>query len=228
MGVKKFWRGVSLKLLKMAKFHFLFTVISLSFMFLLLGCIGQSKPSLTPTVAPNILKGKNVLFIVSYSGFRDEELKIPMEMVKEAGAAVSIASDKKGVAEGVGGMKIEVDYGLNEVPVDKFDAVVFVGGPGTPQHLWGNSYAVSIAEQSFKKGKIVAAICLAPEVLAEAGILEGRKATIFYSAKDKLVAAGAEYINSKVVVSDNIITSNGPAAAPEFGETIINALSKQS
>ncbi len=202
--------------------------LTLIALLLLVGCLGQPTgsptPKETPTVKKELLEGKKVVFIVSHEGFRDEELKIPMEMIKEKGADVSIASDGKGKAKGALGMEVNIDFDLNEVKVDEYDAIVFIGGPGTPKHLWGNHEAISIVKEAYGKGKIIAAICLAPGVLAEAGVLKGRDATIFHTAKNKLVSCGANYKGERVVVSDKIITASGPEAAKEFGEAIINVL----
>jgi len=75
-------------------------------------------------------------------------------------------------------------------------------------------------------GKIVAAICIAPEILAEAGLLSGKKATAWSGSLEKLRAKGAKVENAPVVSSGRIITGNGPGAARAFGRAIAEALGK--
>ncbi|MFQ6095903.1 MAG: DJ-1/PfpI family protein, partial [Candidatus Bathyarchaeia archaeon] len=147
------------------------------------------------------------------------------QILEQAGAIIVIASDQKDTAEGVLGMKVDVEVSLDQVKVDEYDAIIYVGGPGTPDHLWGNQYAIEIAREAYKRDKVIGAICLAPGVLAEAGILEGKRATVFSAAIEKLEQAGCTYVDQNVVKDGNIITANGPGAAEEFGEKIKEALS---
>ncbi|RLG51081.1 MAG: hypothetical protein DRN99_08965 [Thermoproteota archaeon] len=178
-----------------------------------------------PREAEKPLKGMKVLFIVSFRNFRDEELKAPLELLKELGAEAYIASTQKGVARGMLGMLVDVNLTLSEVDVSKFDAIVFIGGRGTPKYLWRNPEAVRIAKEAYEEGKVVAAICLAPGVLAEAGILKGKRATAYHTAKQMLIEYGAEYVSEKVVVEGKIVTAMGPEAAEEFAEAIAKLLS---
>ena len=80
-----------------------------------------------------------------------------------------------------------------------------------------------------EKQKILAAICIAPAILAKAGVLEGKNATVWSSVLDKgpikiLEENGANYVEKDVVVDGNIITANGPQAASEFGRKIVEIL----
>lgn len=171
---------------------------------------------------------QKVLFIIAFEGFKDEELEVPKQILEQAGATSVIASDQKGMAKGADGTQILVEISLDEINVDNYAAIVFVGGPGTPDHLWGNSDAINIAQNAYAKGKIIGAICLAPGVLAEAGILEGKRVTAFHTAKDKLEQAGATFVDQNVVIDGNIITANGPGAADKFAEAIGDQLFKVS
>lgn len=170
------------------------------------------------------VEGKRVLLIISFKDFRDEEFKIPFEVFTGAGIKVDVASDQTGKAIGVLGLEVQVNLSLETVNVDLYDAIVFVGGPGTPRHLWGNPEAVRIANEAYEKGKIIGAICLAPGVLAEADIVNGVKVTAFHTARSKLVQAGAVFMDEDVVVDGNIITASGPQAARKFANEILKAL----
>ena len=121
------------------------------------------------------------------------------------------------------GARVIPDLRIEDINLDNFDGVVFVGGVGA-QFYWNYQPALRIAQKVFKKGKIVAAICIAPVILANAGILEDKKATVWSSEAERIEEKGAIYVKDLVVKDGNIITASGPQAAEKFGETIAQAL----
>lgn len=170
------------------------------------------------------LKGKRVLMVVAPKNFRDEELKEPRNILIRAGAAVTIAS--KGVNRTIGmfGAEIEVDKDLAEVTAEGYDAVLFVGGSGADVYF-NDPQAHALATNAFNAGEIVAAICIAPSTLANAGLLKGKRATSFSSEKKNLVHKGAIYTGAAVERDGKIITGRGPEAAEAFGNEVASALS---
>ncbi|HLC45748.1 MAG TPA: DJ-1/PfpI family protein [archaeon] len=172
------------------------------------------------------VEGKNVLFVVAPTNFRDEELFVPKELLEKAGASITVACNKVLPAKGMMGGQVVPDVELKNVNAEDYDAIVFVGGNGA-EIYFDNAQAHNVAKAAVNAGKVVCAICVAPSILANAGLLEGKKATVFFGTKyqDNLKARGAIYTGGKVVVDGNIITANGPMAAKEFGEEIIRALS---
>lgn len=169
------------------------------------------------------LAGKTILMIVAPEGFRDEEFLEPKKVFENYNASVKIASKGVSVAKGKLGAKIDVDYELDEVLVQDYDAVVFIGGPGASIYF-DDETAHSIAREALEEGKIVGAICIAPVILANAGILKGKKATVFSSGADDLKNNGAKYTAKDVEADGKIVTANGPAAAKKFGEKIAEML----
>jgi len=167
-----------------------------------------------------------VLFVIAPLNFRDEELKIPKEIIEKK-HEIEIASNVKDKeAIGMFGMRAKVDINLEEAikKIDEYSAVIFVGGAGA-QVYFDDEKAHSIARMAYNKGRIVAAICIAPSILAKAGILKGKKATVWDGKFIKIIETnGAIYLNKSVVVDGRIVTANGPAAAKEFGETILKML----
>jgi protease I len=167
---------------------------------------------------------KKVLMIIAPENFRDEELLHPKEELERAGANITIASTKATLAQGVLGATVAPNIKLDQVKVDDYDAVVFVGGPGSSIYFNDNR-ALSIASEAFKKGKVTCAICIAPVTLANAGVLEGKQATVWNgNLIRRIESKGAKYVAKPVVVDGKIITANGPAAAREFGRAIAKAL----
>lgn len=171
---------------------------------------------------------KKALFVIAFRNFRDEELFVPKEILEKAGWEVKIASLVKGLAQGADGGEINVDFLIEEVNVDDFDLFVFVGGPGMVENL-DNSRFHNLAQKAKESGKVIAAICIAPALLAKAGILKEKKATVWSNAFNKepieiLKENGAIYQDQAVVVDENLITANGPSAAYEFAKKILEVV----
>jgi len=168
---------------------------------------------------------KSILMIIAPVDFRDEEFLEPKEVFKEQGFNVTVASKGVKQAKGKLGAIADVDKDISAVTVDDYDAVVFVGGPGTKVYF-EDSDALSIAKEAYEKDKVVGAICIAPSILGNAGVLEAKKATCFSSEATTLEDQGAEYTGKDVEVDGKIITANGPAAAVRFATEIVEALKR--
>jgi len=174
------------------------------------------------------LQGKKIVIVIAFRDFRDEEYFVPKEIFKKAGIEVKTASNKKGVAIGADGGEVGVDFLISELNPADFDAMVFVGGPGCLKNL-DNGESYEIIRRTVAEGKVLAAICISPVILAKTGVLAGKKATVWASALDRspvkiLKENGAIYQDESVIVDGKIITANGPAAAQEFGQTIMQIL----
>lgn len=165
------------------------------------------------------LSGKKVLMVIAPENFRDEELFFPKEILENAGVVVTIASKNVLVAKGMLGATINVDKDLSEIKIDDYDAVVFVGGIGADIYF-SDPTALSLVKSAFEVNKVVGAICIAPSILANSGILMNKKATAFPSEAENLKNKGAEYTGEHVTVDGKIVTAKGPEAAREFGEAI--------
>lgn len=169
------------------------------------------------------LTGKKVVMIIAEKDFRDEELLEPKRILEEQGASVTLASTTLRPATGMFGAKAKPDILASEVKVDDYGAIVFVGGAGASQY-WNDPTAHTIAREAVQKDRILCAICIAPVTLANAGVLSGKKATVWASEKGKLEAKGASYTGEPVETVGKIITGSGPQAAEEFGRAIARAL----
>ncbi len=168
--------------------------------------------------------------IISFKDFRDQELFVPMEILNKAGIKTKIVSNKKGLAIGADGGDVEVDILASELNVKEFDAVIFIGGPGCLKNL-DNEISYEIIRQTIYQGKILSGICVSPVILAKAGVLKGKQATVWSNPMDKsaikiLKENGAIYQEKSIIVDGNIITAVGPEAAEDFAETLDRILKK--
>lgn len=162
--------------------------------------------------------------IIAPHDFRDEELFHTREELQRAGVEVTIASARRGRIKGMLGGIADAQITLKEIRVADYDAVVFIGGSGASAY-YENRRAHQIAREAVEQGKVLAAICIAPGILAKAGVLKGKKATIWDGEFIKtLEGGGAQYTGNPVEVDGRIITANGPPAAREFGRAIVRAL----
>lgn len=166
---------------------------------------------------------KKIVMVIAQNNFRDEELNQPKKILEDKGFDVKVASSSKETATGMLGTRVEPDLTLDEISVDDLDALIFIGGGGAREY-WNNNSALSLAKEADDSGKILGAICIAPVILANAGVLTGKKATVFSTERDELESKEVTCTGKEVERDGNIITSSGPEVATEFGNAIVEAL----
>jgi protease I len=164
-----------------------------------------------------------VLFVVAPERFRDEELFDTRRVLEESGHDVVIASTRIGGCSGSRGGRVHAVAALGDQRAAGYDAVVFVGGGGS-KVLWHNEDALRLARETVEGTKVLGAICLAPVILANAGVLRDRNATVAGTEAGTIEAAGATYTGPGVTVDGNIVTANGPKSSGLFGERIAELL----
>jgi len=172
-----------------------------------------------------------VLIVIAFRDFQDMEYLVPKKILEKAGIETKTISSKKGVAVGVFGETVLIDGTISEVKIDDYNSLVFVGGGGCLPYL-DNQDSYNLIKEAFDKDKLLAAICISPVILAKAGVLENKKATVWNSPIDQfpvklLTENKAIYQEDSVVVDGKIITARGPEVADLFGETIVRLLTKK-
>ena len=143
----------------------------------------------------------------------------------EQGATVTLASSSLAEATGMLGAKAKADVLFDQVSAADYDAIVFVGGFGASEYF-ANAKAHELCRAAVAQGKLLCAICIAPGTLANAGVLKGKKATVWEGTADLLGKGGAKYTGKAVEIDGKIITAAGPEAAAAFGRAIADALAK--
>jgi len=164
----------------------------------------------------------SVLLIIANVDFQDHEYEGTRKGLESAGYDITVASTEVGTCTGKYGATQEATVVLKDVDVSRYDKVAFIGGPGAAV-LMDNTDAHRIARETIEQGKKLGAICIAPTILARAGVLKGKRATVWDSGGEQaavLTEEGAEYTGEDVTVDGDIVTANGPPAAEEFGETL--------
>jgi 4-methyl-5(b-hydroxyethyl)-thiazole monophosphate biosynthesis len=163
---------------------------------------------------------KAVLFLAN--GFEDIEVASIIDSLRRGGVEVVVAGLHAGIIEGKFGIKVVPDTTIEEVDVDAVDTVILPGGNLCYTSLGRDRKVLDSIKKAFERGKIVAAICGAPSVLAKAGVLKGKNATIYPGAEGELT--GAKPSTERVVVDGTVVTSQGPGTAIEFGVTLVKLL----
>src|SRR5690606_5828564 len=122
------------------------------------------------------------------------------------------------------GEEFTVDVPLTGARADEYDALVLPGGVMNPDHLRMNEDAVRFARAFFDGGKPVAAICHAPWLLVEAGVVRDREVTSYPSLRTDLENAGAHWVDREVVADQGLVTSRKPDDIPAFNRKMIEEI----
>ncbi len=174
-----------------------------------------------------ILQSKHIALLAT-DGFEDSELEEPLAALRSAGATVTIISEQEGSFTGKNGTEVETDLAVEDAAVAEYDGLLLPGGVENPDTLRMNKTAVGFVQEFFAQHKPVAAICHAPWVLIEAGVVEGRTVTSWPSVRTDLENAGAIWVDKEVVVDDGLVTSRNPGDIPIFCEKMVEEFAKGS
>ena len=163
-----------------------------------------------------------MVYIFLADGFEECEALAPADILRRADIEVKLTGVLGKTATGSHGIKVECDIFPKSIDLKPNDVVVLPGGlPGT-NYLKESPLVKETLLKANKLGCKIAAICAAPSVLGEMGLLKGKKATCFPGFEDKLT--GADFVNEKVVVDGNIITGCGAGAAFDFGFKLLEEI----
>jgi 4-methyl-5(b-hydroxyethyl)-thiazole monophosphate biosynthesis len=155
-------------------------------------------------------------------GFEEIETITVVDILRRAGARVSLAGTEEGILKGSRGIHVMADELLDNILDKEFDLIVLPGGqPGT-DNLRKEARVSQMLKRMDGLRNNIAAICAAPLVLKDAGILENRTITSHPSVQNKL--KGISYKDDRVVVDGHIVTSRSPGTAMEFSLKLVEIL----
>ncbi|PSL33625.1 DJ-1/PfpI/YhbO family deglycase/protease [Chitinophaga ginsengisoli] len=197
----------------------------------------------TPVKDPTVLKGKKIA-VLAADGFEEIELLGPVWYFKQLGAQVDIVAPKYNPAPERYGLTypemakthimaiqylqpvgwIKFDRTADMIKVSDYDAVFIPGGAWNPDNLRYDKDVIKFLQDFNQSGKLIAAICHAPVVLASADILKGKKLTGYWNIQVDLKNAGGTVVDQPVVTDGNLVTSRHPIDVAEFSRAVENWL----
>ncbi|TCJ11831.1 DJ-1/PfpI family protein [Parasulfuritortus cantonensis] len=157
-------------------------------------------------------------------GFEDLEAVTIVDLLRRADIEVVTAGLHSGLIRGSRGIRVQPDATLEGVLERDFDMIVLPGGMPGAENLTHDPRVQALLKKMAGAGKYTAAICAAPMALAQAGLLDGRRATSYPGFVDRLPIPGVRYSKDAVVVDDKLVTSRGPGTAMDFGLALIELL----
>ncbi len=166
---------------------------------------------------------KNILLFIPAYDFNEEEFLIVKSNFLKGGYNLFITSDSTNLCAGSNGLKVKADVNLYNIHAGNFDAFVLIGGNGMRSY-WNNQILKSILQKFYKLNRIIGAICSAPVLLANAGILKDHKVTCYPQDKVELERSGKEFSDQPIVSCGNIITAQTPRDSLEFSRMLIHVI----
>jgi 4-methyl-5(b-hydroxyethyl)-thiazole monophosphate biosynthesis len=157
------------------------------------------------------------LIVPLAEGFEEIEAITVIDVLRRANIKVDVVGIEDEIVAGRNGVKILCDKIITDVKPDDYDGIVLPGGNPGYKNLENSQHVINFIKAYNNRGKLIAAICASPTILEKIGVLEGKKATCYPTMKDKL----KNYVDEKVVVDKNVITSQGPGTAIEFALEIV-------
>jgi len=160
------------------------------------------------------------------NGFEDRELMYSYYRFQEAGYRVEVVGPKaKETYNGEHGLTITADLSPDDIKIDDYVAVIIPGGRA-PDRMRTKKGLVDLVKEAFQKGKVIATMCHGPQVLIEADVVKGKRATCYMSVATDLKNAGGIYEDKSVVVDGKLVTSRFPADLPDFCRETLKILQK--
>jgi protease I len=150
--------------------------------------------------------------IITGPGFQDHDVVFTYYRLREEGWNVDVATKNADHVTGKYGIPLPMDktarplISFDELSVDQYDAVILTGGHEAPDRVRQDRSVLDFVAGMDRAGKVVAGLCHGPWIMVSAGVLRGRKACAYIGLRDDVINAGAEVVDSDVIVDGNIIT----------------------
>jgi 4-methyl-5(b-hydroxyethyl)-thiazole monophosphate biosynthesis len=157
------------------------------------------------------------LIVPLAEGFEEIEAIAVIDVLRRANIKVDVVGIEDEIVAGRNGVKILCDKIITDVKPEDYDGIILPGGNPGYKNLENNQNVINFIKTFNNRGKLIAAICASPTILEKIGVLEGKKATCYPSMKDKI----KNFVDEKVVVDKNVITSQGPGTAIDFALEIV-------
>ena len=163
-----------------------------------------------------------MVYILLAPGFEEAEALVPADLLRRAGIQTALTGVEDQMVAGSHDIVVRADRVIAQVDLREAEMIVLPGGGRGVQNLWEHPAVAALAQEAVDRGIPLAAICAAPTLLGEWGMLKGRRATCYPGMEEKLTGGQAE--DASVVADRNLITGRAAGSAFEFGLALIRAL----
>lgn len=164
-----------------------------------------------------------MVYVFFADGFEEVEAITPVDYLRRAGIPVETVGVFGTEVTGAHNITIKCDRTMENVSESALpDMIVLPGGMPGVTNLAKSEKLLKIINLCFENNKFIAAICAAPTILAELGILKGKTATCFPSMANLM--ENTDYVNMPVVRDKNFITSRAAGSAEQFALELISVL----
>ena len=153
-------------------------------------------------------------------GFEEMEATITIDLLRRGGVNVTTAGLQGTIVRGSRGIKLITDMKMDDVNFDRFDGLILVGGDPGWKNLSMSKKIMDAVQKYHGSKKTLAAICAAPCILAKAGVLADKRATVYPGMEREIPRPRSE----RVIADGHIITSQGPGTAVDFALKIVETV----
>ena len=155
-------------------------------------------------------------------GFEEVEVVTPADFLRRAGIDVKLVALRGTEVEGAHGISVKADLSLDQLSRDP-DGLILPGGMPGAENLANSEQVLELIRRQNQAGNMIAAICASPAVvLTKAGVLSGKRVTCYPGFEERF--SDCTFVDQRVVVDGNLITSRGPGTAAEFAVKLIEIL----
>jgi 4-methyl-5(b-hydroxyethyl)-thiazole monophosphate biosynthesis len=185
------------------------------------------RPNTRPTTGNKEIEMTNVLVPLA-PGFEDLEAVTIVNLLRRAGIEVVTVGLQPGLVVGARGIPMQPDAVLDDVLDRDFAMIALPGGMPGAENLKNDARIQSLLKKMAGSGKYTAAICAAPIALAQAGLLDGKRATSYPGFIEKMNIPGGRFTSESVVVDGKVVTSRGPGTAMDFALELVQLLAGEA
>ncbi len=166
-----------------------------------------------------------MIYMLLGTGFEETEAIAPLDLLRRAGIAVTTVGINGKVITGSHGIPVTADMELRELDLTAMEGIILPGGLGGVASIRASGQAMEAVRFAWENGKLTAAICAGPTVLADLGIVDGKNATCYPGCEDKM--GSAHMVNAAAVTDGNLITGASAGCAIPFGLALVAAIKGQ-
>ena len=163
-----------------------------------------------------------MIYMLLGTGFEETEAVAPLDLLRRAGISVATVGINGKLIKGSHGIGIEADLELSQMDLTALEGIILPGGLGGVASIKACPAALEAVRFAWENGKLVAAICAGPTILAQLGITDGRQATCYPGCEEQM--GSAIMVPAAAVTDGNLVTGTSAGCAVPFGLALIEAL----